>query len=257
MRRLKPKISEPGTGGYGPGSPVQQALNWLERFFGESPRSDIDTDRSSANAALIATHLLHLLRGAGLLNGTGFHSAAISLFRPMEDALDCFAAAALVNGAAEAWETGQLKPCEAAKQWTSLATDMSPQHLSLPDYRKYLRRDFNVYSHCSNEVCTWNLFFHPQSRDERTGKLRGTLQLNIRAKIIDRNAHAVDAFETAHILEFIQIVRPAYSKLLQSRRDLRTELDVVEAGVVAIMEKHDEHHCQEVRVAPEIAQLNR
>src|SRR5271165_3694184 len=202
---LRPSISASGTMGYGSRSPVQQALNWVERFFAQTPRPDIDTDRAQANGSLIATHLLHLIRGCGLLNGTGFHSAAVCLLRPMEDALDCFAAVTMVRDAAQQWDSGQMKASDAAKEWTPLATDMLHSELPLPDYRKYLRRDFNIYSHCSQQLCNWNFFFNPQTRDALTGKVQGTLVLNTQAEIIDSNGHAIDAFETAHLLEFVEV----------------------------------------------------
>jgi hypothetical protein len=56
-------------------------------------------------AELIANHLLHLLRGAGLLNVYGHHS---------HDALDCFVAVCLVSEAAAKWEKHNLKASEAA-----------------------------------------------------------------------------------------------------------------------------------------------
>jgi len=136
-----------------------------------------------------------------------------------------------------------------------MVTDMMPQQVPLPEYRKYLRRDFNLYSHCSNQLCTWNLFFNPRARDGQTGRLQGTLDLNIQGRIINCNAHAIDAFETAHILEFIELIRRAYSRLLASKKELLEELDDIEAGIARIMEKHNAHRCQEVRRPPEVARL--
>jgi len=254
---MRPNTSPPGTKGYGPESPVQQALTWTERFFAQYPRPDLDSDRAQADGALIGVHLLHLLRGCGLLNGTGFHSAAVSLLRSLEDALDCFAAVTLVRGAAEEWETGLMKPSDAAKKWTSFVDDMTPIGMPLPEYRKYLRRDFNTYSHCSCALCEWNLFFNPRARNERTRKLQGTLELNVSGRIIDSNAHAVDAFETAHILEFLAIIRRAYSKLFATKDVFFLSLDTIEPGVDEIMQKHNEHKCQEVRRPPEIARLDK
>ncbi len=174
----------------------------------------------------------------------------------MEDALDCFAAATLVKGAAEEWEKGDLKASDAAKEWAPVvAGKFIHSQLPLSDYRKYLRRDFNIYSHCTQQLCTWNLLFRPRVKDKVTGKVKGTLDLNTEGKIIDSNGHAIDAFETAHILEFIGIIRRAYSRALASNAVLLNQLEVIEPAVVQIMEKHNKHRCQEVRVPPEVAHL--
>lgn len=253
---LKPRVSKTGTKGYGPSSPVQKALGWAEHFFSTVPMPDVSTDRAQANGTLIATHLLHLIRGCGLLNGTGYHSAAVSLLRAMEDALDCFAAVAMVKGAAEEWDSGDLKASDAAKQWAPLVADIFRSQLPLPDYRKSLRRDFNIYSHCSRQLCNWNLFFEPDAKDATTASVRGTLTLNTRGMIIDSNGHAIDAFETAHLLEFLELIRRCYSHALSSNPELLAELDVIQPKVVEIMEKHNAHHCQEVREPPELARLH-
>jgi hypothetical protein len=189
----------------------------VEQFFGQYPRPDLDSDRAQADGALVGVHLLHLIRGFGLLNGTGLHSAAVSLLRSLEDALDCFAAVTLIRGAAEAWDDGRLKASDAAKEWTLVVDDLQPKGMSLADYRKYLRRDFNAYSHCSYALCEWNLFFNPRAKDEGNGKLQGRLELNTSGWIIDLNGHAIDAFETAHVLEFLAIIRRAYSKLFAKK----------------------------------------
>ena len=250
-----PQISPGGTRGIGPDSPVQKALYWIQEFFSDPPRPDIDTDSANSNGALIGVHLLHLIKGCGLLNGTGDHSAAVNLLRAMEDTLDCFAAVTLVSGAAEEWANDKLKASEAAKQWTEVPLDIFDASTSLPEYRKYLRGAFNKYSHCSRELCNWNLYFSPHLKNMETGKLRGTIKLNILPHIIDNNGHSIDAFVTAHLLEFMAILKKAYSKALSVRLASLEDLNIFEEAIVEIMEKHNTHHCQEVRVPPELARL--
>ncbi len=80
-----------------PNSPVRATFRWIESFLISDPCPDLKTDASRSAAILIATHLLHTLQAAGNLNVSGFHSAAVVLFRPLEDALDCFAAVLLVE----------------------------------------------------------------------------------------------------------------------------------------------------------------
>lgn len=245
----RPNISVPGTKGGGPSDPVLRTLKLLQQIFSEVPMPVAGTEASRNTTALIGVHLLHLIRGCGLLNGTGFHSAAITLFRPMEDALDCFGAISLVPGAAESWQAGKLKASDAAKLWTSGVNDAEVRNMSLADYRKYLRRDFNNYSHCSSAVCNWNLYFKPFQNTAN----QGTLELNFIPFIIDRNGHAIDAYETAHILELIDLVERAYI----ARRDILNELEGLKKEVEEIMRQHDKHRCQEVRLPPEIALLDK
>ena len=56
------------------------------------------------------------------------------MLRPLEDALDCFAAVTMVKGAAERWSARNLKPSDAAKTWIETAGDSF-----LAGYRKTLR----------------------------------------------------------------------------------------------------------------------
>ncbi len=247
----RPNISLPGTKGCGPSDPVLRTLDLLQEIFVKAPMPVATTEASRGTSALIGIHLLHLIRGCGLLNGTGFHSAAVTLFRPMEDAFDCFAAVSMVPGAAEKYQTGELKASDAAKLWSNLVSDMEIRNISLPEYRKWLRRDLNIYSHCSSVLCDWNLYFKPFSDASN----EGTLELNHVPYIIDSNGHAIDAYETAHLLEVIHIVKKAYSQYLSTRKDISNALNTLEGEVEEIMLEHDKHRCQDVRLPPEIAQL--
>ncbi|MGB0094372.1 MAG: hypothetical protein WBP81_17805 [Solirubrobacteraceae bacterium] len=100
-------LQKPYSGVVGASSPVQQAIGLLCKLVDDEPAPRVAGGRSSA--LLLATHVVLLLRAAGQLNAAGFHSPAAALFRPIEDALDCFAAVSPVDGCAEAWENGHLK----------------------------------------------------------------------------------------------------------------------------------------------------
>jgi len=255
MRSRKTETSAPGSRGYGPDSPVIRTFGWLRRFLETAPDTDLGTHAANSNALLLANHLLHLLEGCGMLNGMGYHSAAVTLFRPMEDALDTYAAVALVRGCAEKWENGKLKASDAARAWVPMHANMFVcRDKALSDYRKTLRSTFNAYSHCSRRVCLWNLYLNVKKEDPTTGKLRGTLDLNTKPLIVDRNAHAIDAFETAHLLEFLAILDKAYSRCLRDYSGTE-ELKILVEQVQQIMEQHDRHRCQEVRIPPEIARI--
>jgi hypothetical protein len=257
MSEPKSETSLPGTRGYGGDSPVIRTSQWLRRFLDSSPKTNLGTESVNSNALLLANHLLHLLEGCGLLNGTGYHSAAVTLFRPMEDALDTFAAVALVKGCAEQWESGKLKASDAAKAWIAEHGDVFVcRHNTIAEYRKVLRSTFNDYSHCSRQVCLWNLYFNVKKEDPSTGKLSGTLDLNTQPLIIDRNGHSIDAFETAHLLEFLELLRKAYSDYLRQYHGTE-ELELLVEQTQQIMERHDSHRCQEVRIPPEIARLEK
>lgn len=256
MRSDRTETSPPGSRGYGDDSPVIRTFAWLQRFLESTPKTDLGSPCADSNALLLANHLLHLLKGCGLLNGTGYHSAAVTLFRPMEDALDTYAAVALLAGYAKKWESGKLKASDAAKAWVASHGDIFvSRDKSLSDYRKALRSAFNEYSHCSRPVCLWNLYFNVKKQDPATGKLTGTLDLNTKPLIVDRNGHSIDAYETAHLLEFLEILRKAYSVYLRTYRGTE-ELELLVEQVREIMERHDNHRCQEVRIPPEIARLD-
>jgi len=247
----RPNISMPGSKGGGPSDPILKTHKLLLEIFSEVPMPVASTESSRTNAALLGIHILHLLKGCGLLNGTGFHSAAVALFRPMEDALDCLAAVSMVPGAAEKWQNGKLKASDAAKLWTNLVNDVEARNMPLSEYRKCLRRDFNTYSHCSPDLCNWNLYFKPFPDSSN----KGTLELNQVPYIIDSNGHSIDAYETAHLLELIHVVKEAYSHYLSVQKDIFYQLVASEGEVEKIMIQHDKNPCHEVRMPPEIAGL--
>lgn len=252
MEGLRPDLSLPGAEVIGPSSPFPQALGLVEAFFGEEPEPVIATPSSKACGLLAGHHLCQLIGACGLLNVNGLHSSAVVLLRPLDDALDCFAAVTLVPGAAERWTSRDLKPSNAAKLWTAVAGDLFTSNgLSLPEYRRALREQFAHYMHCSYDLCLWDLFLEPLGEDPDTGRITGAYELNRQGKVINRNAHALDAHLTAHFLEFMTILRRAYVTEFDRRPELQAELDRLKKELVAIMERHAEHGCQNVLAPPE------
>ncbi len=82
--------------------------------------------------------------------------------------------------------------------------------------------------------------------------MTGTLELNLPPTIIDQNGHSIDAHLTAHLLEFIILVKKAYDQTIQKNEENTKYLDLLITGISEIMEKHDKHGCQNVTSAPEI-----
>lgn len=253
ISQMNPRLSKPGSLAIGPSSPVQQALAWLETFFKAGPTPDIGTSAAQSNGVLLSAHLLHLLNGCGLLNNAGFHSASVSLLRSLEDALDCFGAVVLIKGAAEKWANRKLKASDAAKLWVPGVKEIATRDLSLAEYRKALRSLFNQYTHCSCDLCLWNLYFQP--KEKKNGVMTGTLELNLPPTVIDSNGHSIDAHLTAHLLEFIILVKKAYDQTIQKNKENMKYLHLLIADIAEIMERHDQHRCQDVSVAPEIRSI--
>jgi hypothetical protein len=250
--QLEPAVSTPGALAIGPSSPVQRALALVRAFLATDPEPDLASSATKSCGLLAGNYLLKLLDACGLLNGQGLHSAAVTMLRPLEDALDCFAAVTIVEGAAERWAARNLRPSDAAKAWTAMVpAEMSPTNSTLADYRKTLRGQYAHYTHCSYDLCLWDLFFYPQSRDPHTGYPLGSYELNRDRRVINSNAHAIDAHLTAHLLELLLIVNFAYGRALRRQPKLMQELSQQREEAVAIMERHNQHGCQNVLAPPE------
>lgn len=245
--------SIPGVGHVGSSSPVLQSLNLLRRFFAAYPEPDLGKEPETWCGALTANHLIQLVEAAGLLNVSGRHSAAMVLIRSLEDSLDCFTAITLVTGVAQGWIDGRMKPSDAAKKWTSaLAGQLSDaDRMKLEAYRKSARGQFAKYSHCTYELCGWDVYWksapHPV-----TGETGGIPFINHEGLVISSNAHAIDAHLTAHLLEFMDAVRRAYSKHLHDRPNDSELLDSLHSQIVKIMEEHSLHLCQNILTPAEL-----
>lgn len=237
----------------GKNSPVQQALKHLRTLTDEKPMPNANTEQSRSASVLILIHLLGLCDGAGLINCRGYHSAAITMFRPIEDATDCFAAVSLDANAAKKWAEGNLKSSEAAKIWTDAADSALSDDVYLGEYRKTIRQALNNYSHCTPNQTHWNIYL------ESIGDQKCKMELNTKPLVINLNAHYIDQYLCTHLYELIEIVLIAFSEYLKSNfslrkqlEDLRNEIERIIADFLVFInsEKID------VSIAPEIARLN-
>lgn len=252
---LKPDLSSPGALAIGPTSPIQRALHLLHEFFDAQATPNLSGAAPQRTALLTANHLLSLVEACGLLNSSGMHSAAVVLLRSLEDVLDVFCAVTTVPGAAERWEKGDLKPSDAAKLWVEhRGNPRVSTGQSLADYRKGLRHAFNKYSHASYDLCLWDLYFHPRTAATENRGLTGTIEINYPRRVINSNAHSIDAHLTAHLLEFLDSTKTAYSAALEGF-DGAKNLATLVAEIHVIMQKHDSHGCQDVQTPAELRRL--
>lgn len=123
------------------------------------------------------------------------------------------------------------------------------------EYRKGLRNAFNKYSHASYDLCLWDLYFKPQKADPDAEGTIGTVEINHPRRVINSNAHSIDAHLTAHHLEFIEAIKTSYSEALKEFENVR-ELEKLENEIQAIMRKHDSHGCQNVQEPAELRRLH-
>ncbi len=208
------------------------ALDVLTRIVRKNPRPQVDTDVAQISAHAIANHLISLILTASDANIAGRHSVAVSLFRNMEDALDCFGAVALIPGAAEEWMQGQLKASQAAKLYESkLGTIKLPTGETAIDYRRNLRSHFNQYAHCTPFLIDWDLYPHFDIEDikrlfndDLSEGIIPELRVNIGDRLLKQNAYRIGDFLGAHTLEFSHLIEMGYEDFLKSHKKLKKEI---------------------------------
>lgn len=208
------------------------ALDVLMRIVRMNPKPQVDTDVAQFSAHAIANHLIFLILTASDANIAGRHSVAVSLFRNMEDALDCFGAVALIPGAAEEWLQGKLKSSQAARLYESnLGTIKLSTGETAIDYRKNLRAHFNQYAHCTPFLIDWDIYPDFDIEDikklvnkELKEDIKAELRVNLGDRVLTQNAYRVGDFLTAHTLEFSHLVEIGYENFLKSHKKLKKEL---------------------------------
>ncbi|TEB06477.1 hypothetical protein Psch_00004 [Pelotomaculum schinkii] len=237
----------------GENSPVQQALKHLRILADEKPMPNANTDQSRSVSALILTHILGLFDSTGLINCRGYHSAAITMFRPIEDATDCFAAVSLDINAARNWAEGNLKSSDAAKIWTDAVNLVLSDGSYLSEYRKIIRHALNNYSHCTPDQTNWNVYL------ESIGEKKCIMELNTKPLIINLNAYYIDRYLCTHLYELIEIMLIAFSEYFEAHFSLKERFEGLRVEIEEIVvdflrfiksEKID------VSIAPEIGRLN-
>jgi hypothetical protein len=216
-------------------SPVQRSLRPLGSFFSSGPQPAVSTEHARSCGELIGRHSLNLIEACGQLNLSGLHSAAVSLYRPLEDALDCLGAVTLIAGDAERWQCGHLRPSDAAKLWHErLKRQNAATGELMPDYRKQMRSLFNNLAHCSPEAVFWDVFRQPHPFDANLFRFR----INHSRRIIESNAHRIDAYLIAHCLELLEVVQSGYAPILRSQSGLQNEISRLESEIAEILKEH-------------------
>lgn len=143
MNSLQPPFSDI----VGESSPVQKTIKMIWEIFANHPLPNNKSIASQSAAEQIVLHLLGTMNSIGMINAAGYHSAAVTLMRSIEDALDCLFAVVQSDINANKWLNGKLKASQAARTWT--ADKVVDQSIPLGDYRKNIRHGLNKYSHCS------------------------------------------------------------------------------------------------------------
>lgn len=208
------------------------AINALTRIVRKNPTPQVDTEVAQFSAHAIANHLIFLIFTASDANIAGRHSVAVSLFRNMEDALDCFGAVTLIPGAAEKWARGKLKASQAARLYESkLGTIKLSTGETATDYRKNLRSYFNEYAHCTPYLTDWDLYplFDQRDikrlfKDELKEDIKSELRINPGDRLLSQNAYRIGDFLVAHTLEFSHLTEMGYENFLKSHKKLKKEL---------------------------------
>lgn len=175
MNSLQPPFSDI----VGESSPVQKAIKMIWEIFANHPLPNNKSIASQSAAEQIVLHLLGTMNSIGMINAAGYHSAAVTLMRSIEDALDCLFAVVQSDINANKWLNGELKASQAARAWT--ADKVVDQSIPLGDYRKNIRHGLNKYSHCSPNQTSWNIY---RKSDEK-GMCR--LELNYQHAVISMN----------------------------------------------------------------------
>ncbi len=208
-----------------------RAINALTQIVRKNPKPQVDTEVAQFSANAIANHLIFLILTASDANIAGRHSVAISLFRNMEDALDCFGAVTLIQGAAEQWVQDKLKASQAAKLYESKlgVIKLSTGERAI-DYRKNLRSHFNQYAHCTPYLIDWDIYPHFDREDIKklfNNKLKEDISPELKVNpglLLSQNAYRIGDFLAAHTLEFAHLTNIGYENFLKSHRKLKREL---------------------------------
>ena len=140
MNTLQPPFSDI----VGESSPVQKAIKMIWEIFANHPLPNNKSIASQSAAEQIVLHLLGTMNSIGMINAAGYHSAAVTLMRSIEDALDCLFAVVQSDINANKWLNGELKASQAARTWA--ANKVVDQSIPLGDYRKNIRHGLNKYS---------------------------------------------------------------------------------------------------------------
>lgn len=227
---MNKRLSRPFDNIIGESSPARKAIRLLQKIVADKPYTILHDDSSRSASVLILLHILDLMEAAGLTNLRGYHSASVALFRPMEDALDCFAAVALIPNSADKWSQNKLKASDAAIL-IAQSNIINYDNVEFGNYRKTCRERFNKYSHCSSDLANWNLYL------KSIGNHRCTVELNDSPMVITSNAYTIDFYLIAHLSELIEIVQMAYKEYFENNSTLKDKLISLKGQINGILEE--------------------
>jgi hypothetical protein len=172
-------------------------------------------------------HLLGTMNSIGMINAAGYHSAAVTLMRSIEDALDCLFAVVQSDINANKWLNGELKASQAARSWT--ADKVVDQSIPLGDYRKNIRHGLNKYSHCSPNQTSWNIY---RKSDEK-GMCR--LELNYQHAVISKNGYYIDRYLCIHLYELMDSLPLYYSEYFADKEERRKLFEKLKYDIETII----------------------
>jgi len=208
------------------------SLDALTRIISKHPKPQVDTEVAQFSAYAIANHLIFLILTVSDANVAGRHSAAISLFHNVEDALDCFGAVSLITGAAEQWANGDLRANQAAMLYEGRlgAVKLSTGETVI-DYRRRLRSHFQQYEHCTPNLIDWDLYPYFGSEDikklfnkEIDCDIRSEIKVNPGDRLLSKNANRICDYLAAYTLEFSRLAEMGYENFLNANIKLKNEL---------------------------------
>lgn len=229
-------------------SPCQGVIEILDILFSHCPQPRVNTEGARYSGELLGRYLINLLTICGELNVTGYHSVAVTLFRPLEDALDLLAAVTMIAGAAERWESNKLKPSAAASLWVDRIIISPVTGESLAEYRKRLRSTFNPFSHCAPLVPQWDIF--TENHPTRTDLFR--LRVNHKRHVIVSNAYRIDAFFIAHLWEVLLVVENAYKTYFEANPPILQQISTLKVKMQQILAEHYKHGFLDSVLPPEL-----
>lgn len=233
-------------------SPAQDAIGILDTLFSHCPQPRVRTQSAKYCGELLGRHLLNLLQSCGELNLSGRHSVAVTLFRPLEDSLDCLAAVTTLAGAAERWQSGKLKPSDAAKLWVERLNFKPITNETFSEYRRRLRSTFNPFSHCHPLVPDWDVFSekHPDKDD------LFRMRVNHENQVIISNAYRIDAFLAAHLWEVLAVIEYAYRDYFETQQEISDRLDLVKSEFHKLLSEHHKRGLLDTVYPPEVEALS-
>lgn len=208
------------------------SLDALTRIISKRPKPQVDTEVAQFSAYAIANHLIFLILTVSDANVAGRHSAAISLFHNVEDALDCFGAVSLIRGAAEKWANGDLTGNQAAILYEGrFGAVRLPTGEPVIDYRRRLRSHFQQYEHCTPNLIDWDLYPYFNSEDikklfnkEIDCDIRSEIKVNPGDRLLSQNANRIGDYLAAYTLEFSRLAEMGYENFLEANIKLKSEL---------------------------------